>query len=171
MLWASVPVFDHLQGNSIFLLLSWITLPNHPPCLLSLHGTSLRRLHVLPCAFPQIAENSKISLLFSRLSKPTNPSPKHHVLHPKHLGNLLGQSLKSQNTFLCCGLPALVQPGSTQEEEEQEGRGCKVSQNLHGRMLEEGRVCWLPEDGDAELASSLTTSRRACQSEREWRRQ
>lgn len=38
----------------------------------------------------------------------------------------------------------------------------KVSQNSQGRMLEEGRACWLPEDGDAELASSLTTSRRAC---------
>lgn len=171
MLWASVPVFDHLQGNSIFLLLSWITLPNHPPLSLVPPWHISEKTPRLPCAFPQVAENSKISLLFSRLSKPTNPSPKHHVLHPKHLGNLLGQSPKSQNTFLCCGLPALVQPGSTQEEEEQEGRGCKMSQNLHGRMLEEGRVCWLPEDGDAELASSLTTSRRACQSEREWRRQ
>lgn len=33
-------------------------------------------------------------------------------------------------------------------------------------MLEEGRACWLPEDDVAELASSLTTSRRFCQSER-----
>lgn len=73
-----------------------------------------------------------------------------------------------QSVFLHRGVPAQVQPGSTQV---QEGRGCKVSQHLHGRMLEEGRACWLPEDGVAELASSLTASRRVCQGEREWRKQ
>lgn len=159
-------LFDHLHGNSLLLLLSWITLPNHPPCLLSLHGTPLRRLHIFPVPSCRELKTAVRIPLCSRLSKPTCPSPKHRVLHPKHSSNLLGESPKSQNTFLCCGLPALVQPGCTQEEKEQEGRGCKVSQHLHGRMLEEGRVCWLL-DGDAELASSLTTSRRACQGDRE----
>lgn len=46
--------------------------------------------------------------------------------------------------------------------------------HLHGRMLETGRLSWMPEDGAAELALSFATSRRICHREpeggREWER-
>lgn len=105
MLWAPVPVFGHLRGNSFFLTLSWITLPNHPHCLLSFHGAPLRRLYIFSVPSPQVVEDSnKLFPLPSLLQAEQTYLSQSHTScapPPEHLGSFLVDSLQCVKIFSC----------------------------------------------------------------------